>query len=91
MIALRAKLIYVFSALCSKHTNLKHLTLANVKILCFVKNREMEISYHGIYKLDSIIFRRIVTGGNHYTDGLAIELPGSQSCEQARAENDRIE
>jgi len=49
------------------------------------------VSYHGINELHTIVLWRVVTGGNHDTNRLAIEFPRSQGGEQANTMDNGIE
>jgi hypothetical protein len=47
--------------------------------------------YHRIHKFYSIVFWRIVTGSDHKTNSLSIELPRTQRGEETDAKDDGIE
>lgn len=47
--------------------------------------------YHGVDKLDAIVLGRVVTGGDHNTNGLAIELARAQRGQESHTVDDRVE
>jgi hypothetical protein len=47
--------------------------------------------YHRVDKLDTIVLGRIVTGGDHNTNGLAIELARAQRGQESDTVDDRVE
>lgn len=47
-------------------------------------------AHHWVNELDSIVLGRIVAGGDHDSDGLAIELTRSEGCEKTGAKDDRV-
>ena len=47
--------------------------------------------YHRVDKLDAVVLGRIVTGGDHDTDGLAIELARAQRGQETDTVDDRVE
>lgn len=47
--------------------------------------------YHRVDKLDAVVLWRIVTGGDHNTNGLAIELARAQRGQESHTVNDRVE
>lgn len=44
-----------------------------------------------VYELHAVVLGRIVTGGDHDANGLAIELSGSEGCQKPDSKNDRVE
>jgi hypothetical protein len=48
-------------------------------------------THHGIHKLHTVVFGRIVAGSDHDSNSLTIQLAGTESREEADTESDRIE
>ena len=47
--------------------------------------------YHRIDKLDAVVLGRVVAGGDHNTNGLAIELARAQRGQESDTVDDRVE
>jgi hypothetical protein len=47
--------------------------------------------YHRVDELDAIILGRVVTGSDHNTNGLAIELARAQRGQESNTVDDRVE
>jgi hypothetical protein len=47
--------------------------------------------YHRVDELDTVVLGRVVTGSDHDTDGLAIELARAQRGQESNTVDDRVE
>lgn len=53
--------------------------------------RGVSATYHWLYKLHTVILRRIVRSCDHDTDPFPLECPRSKSCDETDAGKDGIE
>lgn len=50
-----------------------------------------KVSYHRVDQLHAIVLGGVVTGGDHDTNPLAVELLGAKACEETDSKNNCVE